>query len=210
MKIYGFPTFNLTKVLFTAEEVEQPYEMVWINPEEAEHKTASYLEKHPLGKVPCLSLNGDYFFESNNICRLLAETYQPSLYGTTATDRARINQWVDLAGYHPGRWMAVLFLQEYIYPTLLGQEPNKDAIAEAKQFLQSQLSVVNQQLSTQAYIALERFTIADIILFSYCHTQNVTSLILDPFPALTEWYNRVAARPAFSRAMKNTSTGNMF
>lgn len=210
MKLYGFPTFNFTKVLFTAEETQQPYDIQWINPAKGEHKTPEYLEKHPLGKVPCVEIEGEGFFESNNICRLLAELYDESLYGRDAAERARINQWIDLTGYHAGRWMAAIFYNEYIKPHLLQQEADPAALAEAYGFLEQQLPAIEKTLSQRDYLAVDRFTIADIILFSYCHTQTVCSLHFEQYPAIMSWYDRVANRPAFARAMAKTPSGKMF
>lgn len=210
MKIYGFPTFNLTKVLFTAEETQQPYEIIWVDPTKGEHKTPEHIEKHPLGKIPCLEVDGEEFFESNSICRLIAELYDNSLYGHDAAERARINQWIDLAGYHAGRWMAAIFYNEYIKPNLLKQEPDMAILAEARGFLDQQLPAIEKALSQRDYIAIDRFTIADIILFSYCHTQTVCSLNFEQYPAIMNWYERVSNRPAFARTMAKTPSGKMF
>ena len=125
MKIYGFSTFNVTKVLFTAEELELDYDFQFINLMAGEHKTPEHLARHPLGKVPVLETDGQYLIESAAICRFLCEQNNNQLYGDTPLERASVNAWVDLMGYHIGRWMGVFFFEEVIKPFIPDSQRNQ-------------------------------------------------------------------------------------
>ena len=81
MKIYGFATNNVLKVVLTACELDLDFEFVLLNPGAGEHKSEDHLKRHPMGKVPVLEDGGDYLFESNAICRYLANREQSPMYG---------------------------------------------------------------------------------------------------------------------------------
>ena len=60
-----------------------------------EHHAPAFLAVNPVGEVPALVLDeGTVLTESLAICRYLEELYpQPSLFGSSALERARIAQW---------------------------------------------------------------------------------------------------------------------
>ena len=209
MKIYSFPTFNLTKVLLTAEELGLDYEFHLLDITKGEHKTEDHYARHPLGKVPAIEYEGQYYIESNSICRLLAETNNNRLYANDPKQRAIINQWIDLVTSHIGRWMSVFFFEEMIKPNLLDGQPEPSEIEEAAAFLKEQLPVMEQALTRSDYLTGTALTIADIIAFSYCQVHEYTSLDFQPYPKLTQWYHSIKNRPAFARAMQHSPTGEM-
>ena len=207
MDLYAFPTYNVTKVLFTAEELEQPYTLHWLDPAKGEHKTPEHLQRHPLGRVPVVALDGRYFFESNTICRLLAERNGGRLYAGTPESRAEIDQWMDLMAHHIGRWLAIHYYEEVIKPRVLHTQTDEDALAGAGEMLRQELPALEQRLAGTEWLAGERMTLADIIAFAYCHTHEFTSVSLDELPATTQWYQRMKSRPSFERVMARLPGG---
>ena len=209
MKIYGFPTFNLSKVLLTTEELGLDYQYVPLDPGKGEHKTDAHLARHPLGKVPVLEIDGTCYIESNSICRFLAEKNGNKLYSDDISQRVYINQWIDLMALHLGRWMGVLFFEEIIKPNFFGGKPAQTQMDEALEFLDQQLPVLNKALQSNAFITGESLTIADLIAFSYCQTHEYTRLDFKNYPHIKQWYQNIEARPSFSRAMNNFPKGNI-
>lgn len=211
MNIYSFATFNLTKLLLTAEELGMPYELHLLDPMKGEHKSPEHLARHPLGKVPAVEINGQYYFESNSICRLMAELNGNKLYGNTPEERAHINEWVDMIGYHIGRWLTVYFFEELVKPVLMkGQPANEAARQEAAGFLKQQLPALEQALSQHAFIAGDKITIADTIGFSMLDIAEYTSVDLSDYPQIRKWYSAIKARPSYSQAMAKMPQGKMF
>jgi len=72
LKIYGNKTFNAVKAVLVAEELGLDYEYVVIDFASGEMKTPEYMKIHPLGKIPAMEHDGEPIFESNNMCRYLA------------------------------------------------------------------------------------------------------------------------------------------
>ena len=119
LTIYGAPTFNATKLVFTAEELGLDYDYVHIDLRKGEHKTVEHIARHPLGKVPAIEIDGKPLFESNSICRFLAVNESSSLYEGDAYQLALIDQWADMMSHHAGRWLGVYYFQEFIVPRFL-------------------------------------------------------------------------------------------
>jgi glutathione S-transferase len=211
MNIYSFATFNLTKLLLTAEELGMPYQLHLLDPMKGEHKTPEHLARHPMGKVPAVEINGQYYFESNSICRLMAELNGNKLYGNSPEERAHINEWIDMIGYHIGRWLTVYFFEELVKPVLMkDQKPSETALKEAGDFLKQQLPVLEQALSKHAFISGDKFTIADTIGFSMLEIAEYTSVDMSSYPQIDKWYSAIKARPSYAHAMAKMPQGSIF
>ena len=210
MHIYSFPTFNLTKVLLTAEEAEVPYTLHLLDLQKGEHKSPEHMARHPLGKVPAVEIEGTNYFESNAICRLIAEKYAPSLYADTPEKRAMINLWLDFMSQHIGRWIAVPMFEETLGPAFLGRQPDAAAIAEAKGYLDEQLPVLDQQLAQDGYLANGALSIADLVGCCYFETIPYCSVDLDSYPNIVRWLDTLQSRPAYARAVAGLPGGKTF
>lgn len=201
MKIYSFPTFNLTKLLYTAEEVGQDYELVLFTPGKLEHKTPEHIARHPLGKVPAVEINGETLFESNAICRLMAELNGNKLYGDTPIERAKVNQWVDFITQHYLRLLATFAWEEGIRVHYFGQETNRQACDDAQQELETLLPVLDQQLSDKPFFTGQDITLADTIAFALIQIESFTSLDIGNHAHLVRWYQAMNQRPAIQAAL---------
>ncbi|WP_448211983.1 glutathione S-transferase family protein [Colwellia sp. MEBiC06753] len=210
MIIHSFPTFNLTKVLLTAEEAGQPYQLNLLDLTQGEHKSPEHLLRHPLGKVPTVEIDGQHFFESNTICRLIAEQNNNVLYGDSPTERAAINQWVDFAALHIGRWLTVVFFETQIKALFSGGAPDQAALDEANSFLAQQLPVLENQLAKGEFIVGDKPTIADTITYAYFETVDYTGVDLSAYPNIQRWLEQIKSRPSFKNAMAKVPSGEMF
>ena len=200
MKIFSFPTFNVLKVLATAEELALGFEFVLLDPSKGEHKTPEHLARHPLGKVPAIEHDGEYLYESNAICRYLAVISDSKMYAGTPRQRAIIDQYVDLMTHHVGRWLSVYFFEESIKPRLLKQEASTEAVAEAAGFLKDQLPVIDNSLEADVFLGGDQITIADTVAYAYFSIQESTTVNIENYSNITRWYEAMRQRPAIQRA----------
>ena len=201
--VYGFKTFNTTKVLLTAEELGVAYQYVHLDPTKAEHKSPEHMVRHPLGKVPAIEHEGKALFEGNTICRYLAVMGNHPMYSGDAWHKAKIDQWVDLIAQHLGRWMAQVFFQECIRGPVLGKSIDQEALDEAKGFLSQQIPVIENQLEGRDFFMGDQITIADTIAFCFFNLSETTSISLEDYPNLKRWHDAIKQRPSFARAMAN-------
>jgi glutathione S-transferase len=198
--IYGGPTFNATKVVLTAEEGGVKYDYVSLDLSGGEHKTPEHMSRHALGKIPAIEHNGRALFESCAICRYLAQAFETNLYAGDVFQKGIIDQWVDLMNSHVGRWLGVVFFEEFIKPNFLKQESAQAALDEAKGFLDAQLPAIDEQLANNAYLAGDSLSIADTIAFSFFQTQELTSVDTSPYANIDSWYKEFKLRPSVARA----------
>ena len=54
---------------------------------------------------------------------------------------------------------------------------------------------MDRHLTTSAFFAADRYTIADISLYAYTHCAAEGGFELDGFPHVRAWLDRVAAQP---------------
>ncbi len=166
MKLYVAPYApNPRRVqMFIAEKGITNIEFVSLNLQEGEHRTEEFRQKSPLSQIPTLELDdGRCLTESRAICTYLeALVPEPNLMGRDAYERAHIEMW--------DRRMELLFsvpLMMWVRhgnPALAAVERNQTA--EVATYNQGQAmrmaKWLNQELANRAWIAGDRFTIADI------------------------------------------------
>jgi glutathione S-transferase len=188
-------------LMFLVEKNITGLEMVHVDLNQGEHRSAEYIAKSPLAKVPALELDdGRVLTETRAICTYLEGLYpEPNLMGVDSEERAfiemadrRVELYL-LGGIancirhtHPG--LAVL--EQPQFPEF-GKSQGEKVQALAKWF--------DQLLQQQPWMAGERFTIADITAF--CALEFARGLMkFSPgqagLSALQDWRDRVNSRPS--------------
>jgi glutathione S-transferase len=188
-------------LMFLAEKGIGGLQIENVDLNQGQHKSADFLRKSPLAKVPALELDdGRVLTETRAICTYLEGLYpQHNLMGGDAEERA----FIEMADRRV-EWYLMLPLAAAIRHTHPGL-----AVLESPQFPdfgrsqgEKGLEVAgwfDQQLQTQPWMAGERFTIADITAF--CALEFARGLMkLVPaahgLHALQAWRDRVAERPS--------------
>ena len=187
--------------MFLAEKGIDNLERVPVDLNAGEHRSAAYLAKSPLAKVPALQLDdGRVLTETRAICTYLEGLYpEPNLMGVDTTERAFIEmadrrvEWTILLGAansirhsHPG----LATLEQPQFPDYGHVQADK---------LKANLQVFDTLLQRQTWMAGERFTIADIT--AYCALEFARGLMkFRPadlgYQALQAWRERVFERPS--------------
>ena len=202
MKLYTAPRAPNPKrvLMFLAEKGVSDIECIPVDLNGQAHKTEEFVAKSPLSRIPALALDdGRHLTESRAICTYLEGLYpEPNLMGVDATERAFIEmhdrlvewylmlptaQWVRHS--HPG----LAALEQPQFPEFGASQANKR---------QAGLNWLEQQLSTNAFVAGDRFTIADITAF--CTIEFSRLMKFKPgeagYAAIQAWRDRIAQRPS--------------
>ena len=154
---------------------------------------------NPAGQTPALELDdGSCVTEITAICEYLEERHpSPPLIGTTPEERATSRMWtrrVDLKvcepmanGFRFAEGLAMFKDRTRCVPEAA---PGLKAMAhDGEAWLEAQFK--------GPWIAGDRFTLADILLFSFIEFGGVVGQPLDPgFAKLNDWFARVKARPS--------------
>jgi elongation factor 1-gamma len=110
-------------------------------------KSAEYLAKHPLGKVPTLETPEGCIFESASILRFLARK-AGKLYGNNAFETAQIDQWLEFQNTQLGPNNP-----RTIYGVLGFAQVTKEQYEAGKKDYIEALRVVDAQLQKTPYLA---------------------------------------------------------
>jgi glutathione S-transferase len=166
----------------------------------AENRRPPYTDRNPGGQLPALELDsGKCIGETVAIWEYLEEKYpNPPLIGANAEERAEARQWqrrVELKitehlynGFRYSEGAAIFKDRMRILP---------EAAPGLKQVVQDGLKWLDQQLTGKQWIAGDRFTIADIILFCALDFGAGVGQKIDPsLKNVNAWFGRVNQRPS--------------
>jgi len=191
LTLYDFKSSgNGYKVRLLLHQLRLPFIYVETNILKGETKTPQFLEMNPNGKVPLLSLgDGRFLAESNAILLHLAEgtRFLPS----DSWQKSKLYEWLFFEQYShepniatPRFWKNYLKVGEYDEAELKRRQ-----LAGRKA-----LAVMEKHLQDQKFFGLQ-YGIADIALYAYTHKAEEGGQILDDFPAIKDWIDRVKAQP---------------
>jgi glutathione S-transferase len=162
------------------------------------NRAAPYLVKNPLGLLPVLELeDGRILRESVAISRYIEELHpEPNLFGNDAWERAMVEQWNRHAELEMLWPIAQTFRNTHAFwQGRIKQAPEFGAIT--KDLAYERLEWFDGELGKRAYLAGDRFTIADITLLCAIDFGRIVDIRLsDAHPNLKRWHAEVSARPS--------------
>jgi glutathione S-transferase len=190
-------SINVRKVMWTCAEIGRPFERedwgIGFRPT----SDPAFLALNPNAQVPVI-VDGEFvLWESNTICRwLAAEARRADLLPTTPRERASVERWMDWQlGDLNNAW-------RYAFMGLVRGSPkhrDPQAIAASAAEWNRLMTLLDAQLlRTQACVAGDPFTLADIVLGLSTQRWLATPIERPALPSLQAWFRRVAARPAFA------------
>jgi glutathione S-transferase len=179
LKLLGGAFSRASIVQWYLEELGVPYGFVLLDMQAGEHQQPEFLAINPVGKVPAI-VDGDFaLWESGAILLYLAEKYGPAL---SFEQRTQASQWIFYANatMGPGIFSADTRAQEF---------PRN-------------LNMLNQWLGSRSYLLGDDFGVADVAvgaLLSYI--PMMLKLDLSEYAVVAAYLDRLAARPAFQKAI---------
>ncbi|CAH0525466.1 glutathione binding-like protein [Vibrio hippocampi] len=204
MKLYDFSaTVSSKRLKFVLNELGiKDLETVEVNVREGANVDAEYQAKSINGKVPLLELDdGTFISETVAISRYFDETTDNdlALFGATPVERAKVEMWnriVEIDGiqnaFQAFRNLTGLYKDRENCVEAWGEE--------AKHRLGLFLPKLDAQLAQSAYVATEKYTIADISAYTLILVA-VNALKIDVFehyPNIKRWFDSIASRPAMA------------
>jgi len=199
MKLFKSVGPNPRVVMMFMAEKGLALDMVDIDLRGGENRAAPYLKVNPAGQTPALELDdGSFLTEVTAICEYMEEGMaQPPLIGVTPEERAQTRMWtrrVDLKvcepmanGFRFGEGLAIFQDRMRCLP---------DSAPGLKLVAKDGLAWLEGQFQGP-WIAGERFTLADILLFCIVDFGAVVGQPMDPdLPKLNDWLTRMKGRPS--------------
>ena len=202
--LYSFPTPNGVKASIMLEETGLPYEAHLVTLADKDVKSPEFLSLNPNNKIPAIvDPNGPDgkplgLFESGAILIYLAEKSGKFL-GSTASDRARIIQWLMFQMGGLGPMLGQLgFFYKFAGADIEDPRPKERYINETKRLL----GVLEGQMEGRDWIA-DDFSIADIALVPWIKALDFYGakevVGWDDHKNLIAWVDRFNTRPAVEK-----------
>lgn len=205
LQLYSFPTPNGVKASIALEEMGIPYEAHRVSLSDADVKSPEFLSLNPNNKIPAIvDPNGPDgpigLFESGAILIYLAEK-SGKLLGSTASDKAKIIQWLmfQMGGVGP-MFGQLGFFYKFAGSEIKDPRPLDRYTNETKRLL----AVLEKALEGKDWIASE-FSIADIAIapwlrsLDFYEAKDVVGW--DDHPNLVAYLDRFLARPAVQKGL---------
>ncbi len=190
-------SINVQKVLWTLAELDLDYTRVDAGMAFGVVGTPDYRAMNPNRLIPTIDDDGFVLWESNVIVRYLSAKYGAgSLCPETLEARFLAEQWMD--------WQATN-LYPALIPVFLGlirnQAPFSDpaTIETARAKTETALAVLDAQLATNAYVAGDALTMADIPAGASAWRWYAMPIAHESHPNIERWLDALKGRPGFAR-----------
>jgi glutathione S-transferase len=200
MKLYDSigPNPRLVRMFMAEKGISMPKQTVDLRG--GENRQPEHLKRNPHGQMPTLELDdGSYLSEVTAICEYLEEKNpNPPMIGSTPEQRAECRMWtrrIDLNicepltnGYRFGE--ALKFFQKRIVCA-------PEASPGLKMIAANRLQWLDGQMAGKEFLCGPRFTLADMMLYSWLDFGNQIGQPLDPAnTVIAAWFARIAQRPS--------------
>lgn len=195
--------------LLALEAMGLEYESRLLEFSKNEHQSPDMIAKNPRGQLPVLSDGDISIYESIAILAYLDRKHPNTpLFGNTPEEAAYI-------------WQRVFELENYLYQPILqivrpvffdDIEDNIDAIEKAAKYVQAEFNTLDTYLQTNQYLAGDRLSAADIVLFPGVQAlrRAMTIKASSPpdldiisieknYPGIVSWIAQIEAIPGYER-----------
>jgi glutathione S-transferase len=164
----------------------------------ATHKTETgedYFKINARGYVPALEVDGEVHTEVAALVQYLAEQAPQSklLPAAGTMERLRVNQWLAFVSSE---------LHRTFSPWLFRAETAMTTKEAAHAKLGRRFAELDTLFATRPYLTGATFTVADAYAFTIINWSNFLKVNLKPYPNLSAFMTRVAARPKVREALK--------
>jgi len=200
MKLYNSrgPNPRVVRMFMAEKGIDIPREEIDIMA--GVNREADYLKVNVSGQCPALELDdGAILAEITAICEYLEETQpEPALIGTTAEERAETRMWVRRVDLNICEPMG----NGFRFSTGIKMFENRmrclpEAAAGLKDIAQDRLKWLDGLLEGNSFIAGDRLTLADILLFGFVDFFAGVDQPIDPeLKNINAWHGRMKARPS--------------
>lgn len=203
LKIYGIAASRASRPLWVAHELGLAYEHVPVNYQNGGTRTPEFLALNPNGHIPVVEDDGVVVWESMACALYLAEHYKGpdglNLAAQNKAESAEILRWTFWAMTECEKDALTILMHTLLMPA---DRRKPELAAEAVRRMVGPLRVIEQHLAGsagatgRAYLAGERFTVADIAVASVLAWLRPAPELLAACPATDQWLTRCLARPA--------------
>jgi len=198
MKLYYAPATCSLSPHIVAREADLPIDLERVDIGKVPHRTeggADFGAVNPKGYVPVLALDdGQLLTEGVAIVQFLADLAPQSRLAPAAgtIERYRLQEWLTFISSE---------LHKMFSPWLFHPEHGALAANAARTKIAQRLAYIDAHLATHNCLLGETFTVADAYAFTIIGWAKPAHIDVAPYPHLTNYMARIAARPKVQEAL---------
>lgn len=195
LTIHHLNASQSSRIVWLCEELELPYELVrYARDPLTKLAPPEYRALHPAGMAPVITDGDISLAESGAIIDYVIARYGR---GRLVIDPESPSFAQQLFWYH--------FANGTLMPSLLVIMGDGGLTGFMEERVNRAFKMLDTRLESNIWLAGDDFTVADIMMLHPLTTQRLFQPIdLSPYPHILSYLDRIAARPAFQRAVKKT------
>ena len=222
---YGFSNCS-QRVRMTLEEKGLGWISHYINLGNNENFGPDYDGIHPQNLVPTLVHDGKVIINSNDIIKYIEEMFPDTdirLIPALSEEITAVEKWIDRSNALQDSLRVLTF--EYVfkphrkrlsgmaethknhelgkfYADFLSEEGlDAEFLSSATDDIQGMLKTLENRLTANSWLVGEGYSLADVSLVVNVHRTRKFPESFQSFPAVSAWYDRIAARSSFKSAI---------
>lgn len=190
IKLYHHPFSRAGGMVWSLEEIGQPYELVFVDFMKGENKTPEFMKLNPMGKLPVIVDGDAVISECAAINMYLGDRYALGKLAPPVDDPRRGTYL---------RWS--FFAPSVIEPGLMAKRENWDFKPTAAGWGDhaTMLNAIETAIGKGPYLLGEQFSMADVTFGGNLRFMLQFGM-LEKRPAFTDYVARLNERPALKRA----------
>lgn len=200
--LHHCPQTRSMRTLWLLHELEVPFQLI-VHPFDKSLRQPEYLSLSPAGRVPALEIEGERMFETGAIAQYLCERFSPSRLGRATSDPDRMAWLVWMHFAETLTVHAAALTQQHIVlredwmrsPTIMKLEAAR--AAKCYDAIEARLST---PVEDRDFLLTSGFSAADIGVGQAVYLSQFF-VPVGAWPALSAWYARLTARPAFQASL---------
>lgn len=207
IRLHHCPQTRSMRTLWLLHELGVDHEVV-VYPFDKTLRGSAYLSLNPAGRVPALEIDGDVMFETGAITEYLCERFPRAGMGRAPGHPERRDWlvWLHFAETISQHTAALTQQHVAIYPP----EKRSPLVTrlEAKR-LEKTLAALEARLTGRPYLLDSGFSAADVSVGQAVYMAG-HYVRLGQFAALSAWWARITARPAFQAALPKEGEARLY
>jgi glutathione S-transferase len=168
----------------------------------AEQKAPGYAELNPNMRMPTLR-EGDYvLWEANAIGQYLAlKKPESGLLPKDERTRLDVTRWQfwDLAHWHPA---CAAFAFEYVAKSLIGAQPDLDAVAKGVEPFHRVAKVLDGRLAGRKFVTGDNLTLADFSIGAAMNLAEGAHYPVESYDHMRRWHAELCRLPAWQKTLQ--------
>ena len=204
MRLHDYPaSANCFKVRLLLAQLGLDCERVEVDIFGGDTLTDEFARLNPARMTPVLETEAGPLPESNAILVHLAEGSE--LLPSDPAERAQVMRWLfyEQAEIQPG-------IAGLRFRLLTGRlDPDDGRLPQRQGTGAAALAVLDGHLREHAFLAGERYSIADVSVYAYVHVAADARFDLADYPAVADWVARVETTPGFMNDLQPMPPNSM-